>query len=112
MFKALTEEQIQPETWKTQRRNEKGLIFLAQQVKVLEVKPKNLSLILETHMGEGDNLLLQVVLWSSQCKHVHTCLHIHRNAETQVNKTYYILKWDPKNKIPVTESMSSVGKKI
>lgn len=90
----------------------KVLIFLAQQVKVLEVKPKDSSLIPETHMGEGDNLLLQVVLWPSQCKHVHTCLHIHRHAETQINKTCYILKGNPKNKIPVTESMSLINSSV
>lgn len=63
MFKALTEQQVahSSRNMKAQRRNEKG-IFLAQQVKVLEVKPKDSSLIPETHMTEEDRQLLHVVL--------------------------------------------------
>ena len=62
---------------------------MAQWMRVLTTKPGNLSSIPRTHMVEGENRLLQVVLWSShtyRSKLTITHTHTHTHTHTQINK--------------------------
>lgn len=63
---------------------------MAQQVKVLAIKPDNLSLFLGTYMVEGENdscklssdLYIHVMPWSATYLHSHTqCLKKYKTSE-------------------------------
>lgn len=66
---------------------------MVQRVKVLVAKPEDWGSIPGSHMLEGENQVLQGVLWPPQVhcgmcvyKHIHICKRKHGKSEIKTNK--------------------------
>lgn len=64
------------------------IIEMAQQIKTLATKPDDLNSIPRNHMREGENQLLQIVLWLP-----HNCYERHIPTDIYINTYIYINKY-------------------